>query len=440
MAFGLNLYFLHEWKSVAIMLSLSYALLITLSLYDPKFAVTFFTFLLISRPWEFFKDELMASMPRDIFIVCFLSFLAHKIFRRRFYFQWNMASACVFFFAVWTFFSIMPSGNLIRALDEYGDVFIKGIMVYFLIVNVVDKREYILPIQSALVLGILEKAVMAFYKIHFLKVVADGERMTSVGILENSNDIAAIIILSIPFTIAFFKGISNKIMRYLLASIVFSFYSYLVWQSKSRGAILGVGSLLVVWFWLKAQNKKVASLIVLAGLATCVLAMNSIERKAEDIEGSTNNRIIYWKAGLNMAARNPLFGVGYNSFSLRLLQYTNGLVGTEGKFKTVHSNWLLPLAETGFVGFTFYIGIWIFAFRAAWLMREVHPEFILAMVSYATAITFLSHTYMLYPNILLGLTIGSGKFFKTIPIEENNEGLSGALNWKKQRAQILVQA
>jgi hypothetical protein len=77
---------------------------------------------------------------------------------------------------------------------------------------------------------------------------------------------------------------------------------------------------------------------------------------------------------------------------------------------TVHSTWLLALAETGFVGFFFFIGIWISAFISAWKIKYTHPEFILALTGYGVVITFLSHTYMLYPWILLSASIATGKF------------------------------
>jgi O-antigen ligase len=424
---GLYLLLLKEWISGGVILPFAFALLITISIYDPKYAVSFFIFLLISRPWEILKDQMMSGMPRDIFILCFISFIGHKIIRRRFYFQWNMASAMVLFFAIWTFFSIIPSGQITGALINYNEIFIKGIIVYFLIVNVVDKKEYILPVQTALVLGITEKAIMSFYNSIILGIVSDGDRMTGIGILENSNDIAAIMILVIPFTLALLRGISSKLIKYPIGLIIFSFYFFLIWQSRSRGAILGVGTLAVAWFWLKATNKKMATIIVVIGMSLSFGAMSLIKRDAGDVEGSTNNRKIYWGAALNMGIRHPFFGVGYDGFPLNLLTYTDGHVGTEGKHKTAHSTWLLALAETGIVGFTFYLGIWIFSLKSAWSMRFAHPEFLLAMLSYGTAITFLSHTYMLYPYILLGSTVACGQFYMKNEDVAPTKGLEGAL-------------
>ena len=427
LCFGIFMLLVNEWGRLGIVLPLAFAILITLSIFDPKYSVSFFIFLLISRPWEMLKDEMMSNMPRDIFILGFISFIGHRIIRRKFYFQWNMASACVLFFATWTFFSILPSGQMIHALADYEDNFIKGIIVYFLIVNIVDKKEFILPIQAALVIGVAEKSILTFYNSVILGKVADGDRLISVGILENSNDIAAIMILIIPFTLVFIKEIKSLLIKYILGLIIFSFYFYLIWQSKSRGAILGVGTLVVSWLWLKAVNKKRASLLVAVGMCLSFGAISLIHRNAEDIEGSTSNRKIYWMAAVNMGIHNPLFGVGYDGYPLNLLRYTDGQVGTEGEHKTAHSTWLLAFAETGVIGLFFYLGVWYFSLKSAWAMRVEHPEFILSILSYGTAITFLSHTSMFYAYILLGLTVASGQFYLKDKIKIPSKGLQAAL-------------
>ncbi|MBC7538426.1 MAG: O-antigen ligase family protein [Bacteriovorax sp.] len=425
---GLFFLFLHEWGSGLIVLSLTYALFISLLLFDPKFAVAFFIFLLISRPWEFFHNEVMNSMLRDVFIIVVASFLVHKVIRKQFFFSWNFANTMLFFFTCWTFFSILPSGNSARGLEEFGEIFIKNIVIYYLIVNVVDKKEFIFPIQAALVLGITEKAFVSFYRSMVLGDLAEGARLKSFGILENSNDIAAIMILSIPFALVFLNVIKNKFLKYSLSLLIVVFYSYLIWLSKSRGAILGMGALIAAFFWLKASNKKIASVVLVVSLFLSMGVMSLIKRDEADISGSTNNRKIYWEAGIRMGIKNPIFGIGYGSYNNKLLEYTDGFVGSEGANKTAHSAWILALAETGIMGFIFYMAVWVYAFRSAWRMRFVHPEYILAMIAYGTTISFLSHTYILYPYILLGIVVASGQLYRKDHVKVTSYGLMGALH------------
>jgi O-antigen ligase len=422
---GLYGYLVHEWGYVSIFLAFAFSYLITLGIFDPKYAVGFFTFLLIARPWEYYKNELMLSMLRDISILCFLVFAAHRIFRKKYYFQWNATSGLLLFFGAWCFISILTAGSNPILLNDFYEVLVKDLIIYFLIVNVVDNKDSILPITAALFLAISEKTIVSFYKIYVVKeVVTDGDvvgRMTGIGLIENANDIAAILILGIPFTITYFNQIKNAWVKNTLALLVFVFYFVLIWEAKSRGATLGLGAYAMVWYWLKVKNKKLATMIILMGSLFTYVALSSIQRRSDDVEGSTKNRLIFWKAGANMAVRNPLFGVGYGGFINNLNRYANGNVGTEGSKMTAHSTWILVLAETGFVGFLLYVGAWIFTIRTAWIMKEDHPEYLLAIVAYGTVISFLSHTYMLYPYILIALTTAHGQFYNLKRVEKNHE-------------------
>lgn len=405
----LFIYFFNNFGVEAFFLAFSFSLALTFSVLDPKYAVSFFVFLLISRPWEYFKNDLMLSMPRDVFFICAMSFIGHKILRKQFFFEWSLTTAVLLAYAAWTFFGAILCGHSSIAMHEYSEVFIKGVIAYLLIVNVIDRKETVLPVQAALILAVSEKAAISFYKSMILGEVAEGGRLTSVGILENSNDIAAILLLGIPFIALFFKDIGNRALAFLLGAISTCVLVALVWESKSRGAVLSLGALAVAAFWLRAKNKKMASIIVVAGAVAMFGLMSAVKRDAKDLDGSTSNRIIYWKAGINMGVRNPLFGVGIAGYNRNLLAYANGHVGTEGKNKTIHSTWLLSLAESGIPGFILFCSMWPLAMIGAYRIREKHPEYFLALVSYGLAITFLSHTYMLYPYILLAMTNASSR-------------------------------
>ncbi len=434
--FGLTAFFFMHWSWSGFILGIFLSLLITLSLVHPKYAVSFFTFMLISRPWEFIKADLFSSFPRDIFYICAISFIGHSIIQKKFYIRWNLACTFALAYSIWTFFSVFVTVNPSYFLADYVEIFSKGVIIFFLIVNVVDKKEYINPIQVALVISILEKAIMSFYKSVILGITADGDRLTSVGILENSNDIAAIMILSVPFLLARFrKGLPTP-FKVIVYSLILGLYSFLIWESKSRGAILGYGAMFLVWFFINLKTPKQMIATVLVGASLLLALVLSVDRDSGDINESTNNRITYWKAGAKMGAKYPVFGVGYSNFQLRLLEFTDGHVGSEGRFKTVHSNWLLPWAETGVLGFASYMGIWLTCLFYSWQMRKVHPEFIMGITSYGVAITFLTHTYMLYPWILLAIVTASMKFYRKESKEnleqqsyQNSFNLKGGANY-----------
>jgi O-antigen ligase len=414
---GTYAYLVYEWGAVSIFIAFAFSFLIILSMFDSKYAVGFFTFLLIARPWEYYKNELMLSMLRDISILSIFSFIAHRVIRKKFYFQWNVTSGMILMFGVWAFISIIASGADQILLNDFYDVLMKDIIVYFLVVNVVDREESIFPIKTAVFLALTEKTIVSFYKIYVAnEVLGDTPgaigRMTGVGLVKNANDIAAILILGIPFTVFFFKDMKNTKLKNILHLAVYVFYFVLIWAAKSRGATMGLGVYAIAWYWLTVKDKKkISKYAIIAGALLTYVALSSIERRADDIDGSTENRLIFWKAGINMAVRNPVFGVGYGGFVNKLNQYANGNSGSEGPKMTAHSTWILALAETGFIGFFLYAGAWYFTFKAAWEMRDDNPEYLLALIAYGTVITFLSHTYLLYPFILIAMTVAHGQFY-----------------------------
>jgi O-antigen ligase len=398
------------WEGRGLFLAFEFSLLVTFSLIHPKYAISFLVYLLLSRPWESYGDQMMLSMPRDISYLAILSLGAHKIIKKQFYFRFNIGTVIILFFSAWVFMSAFFSQHSDEAMYQYTEIFLKGIILFILIQNGIEKPADMLPVKTVFVLAILEKCFVSFYKSNLMElptiVEAASERLESVGILSNSNDIAAIFVLAIPFTIFFLLKTGLRPFNWLFSGVALLAMTYLVWQSQSRGALLGVFAIFGAYAFINIKSKKImAAAIVLALIATFG-AFKLMNRNAEDIEGSTSNRILYWKAGLNMAVRNPVFGVGFWGFPRNLPAYApDGNVGSEKEHMTAHSSWVLALAEGGFTALLLFGGMWLYAGFAAWKIRLDQPEYLLGLAGYGVSITFLSHTYLLYPYILLALAI-----------------------------------
>lgn len=402
--------FYSEWGQQGLFLAFEFSLLVTFTIIHPKYAVGFLVFLFISRPWETYTDQMMSSVPRDMSYLAIISLCAHKLIKKEYYFRFNLGTFLICGFSVWVLLSGFFSNHSDEAILKYVEVFSKGIILFLLIQNGLNESKDMLPLKAGFVLAILEKCFVSFYKSNYIElptILEDAnERLESVGILANSNDIAAIFVLAIPFTIFFILKSKLKPLSWLIAFGTFLIMALLVWQSASRGALLGIFAIFGAYALLKIKSKK---MLILAGIFAMVGVMGSfalMNRDAEDLEGSTSNRLIYWKAGLNMAVRNPVFGVGFWGFPKNLPAYVvDGNVGSEKEHMTAHSSWVLVLGENGFMALFLFGSLWIYAAYAAWKIRESQPEYFLGIAGYGMAITFLSHTYLLFPYILLALVI-----------------------------------
>ncbi|MBK27036.1 MAG: hypothetical protein CME70_23735 [Halobacteriovorax sp.] len=408
-ALGTFVYLLSFWGMEGVFLALSFSFFVALSVYRPKYAVGFFVYLLLSRPWETFDNQMMSSMPRDISYLVMASLVGHKILNRQFYFRFNAGTFLFLLFAVWMFLSAFFASHQVDALTMYNEIFVKGVILFILIQNGIEKSSDILPAKLALVSAILEKCIISFYKTYLQDMgtlAEENARLVSVGILENSNDIAAIFILAIPFTAYFILNSKLRPFNYIFALGAVIGMTILVFGAQSRGAVLGLAGLFGAFFFTRLRSTRSIALVMALSLLGGVLVMGKLSRSSSDLEGSTGNRIIYWKAGINMGIRNPIFGVGYWGFHEHFSSYAlDGETGSEEGHREVHSAWLQVLSEGGIPPFIFYLCLWAYGLYCGFRIRRKNPEYLISLVGYGITITFLSHAYLLYAPILLALTI-----------------------------------
>lgn len=424
--FGLFIIFLNDWGLSRVFFCVEFSLIIVLGMIKPKYAVGFFIYLLLSRPWETFDGQLMASMPRDISYLVMLSILFQKIIKKQFYFRFNIGTFLLLCFSFWLFISGSISNHSSLAVSMFMEVFSKAVILFILIQNSINTSSDAFPIKAALVLSILEKGFISVMKSSLeSSTISEGsQRLESVGILGNSNDIAAIFVLVTPLLIFFFYKLKIRPINYLLSVCSLMIMTFLIWETQSRGAVLALFISLASFLLLKIKNIKIIIIICMFSLLGGYGAMKLLDRDSSDVEGSTSNRIIFWKAGANMAIRNPVFGVGFWGFPINFQGYAlDGDTGTEGKEMTAHSSWVLVVAEGGFMALFLFMGLWIYCFYRAWLLRDLEPEYFMSLVGYGIAITFLSHTYLLFPYILLSLIMSHSH-------ADDLYSRNGYLSWK----------
>ncbi len=69
---------LNAWEGRGLFLAFEFSVLVMFSLIHPKYAISFLVYLLLSRPWESYDNQMMSSMPRDVSYMALLSLAAHK--------------------------------------------------------------------------------------------------------------------------------------------------------------------------------------------------------------------------------------------------------------------------------------------------------------------------------------------------------------------------
>jgi putative inorganic carbon (hco3(-)) transporter len=125
----------------------------------------------------------------------------------------------------------------------------------------------------------------------------------------------------------------------------------LIWTifiTNSRGGMLALGAAVLAFFVRRLGRTG----IILGAVAVMGLFAFGPSRLSQmsSQEESAQGRVWAWKAGMEMLAARPIFGVGKGQF-------------VEHHKRTAHNSLVLSLAECGFVGTTLWMGLFYFAFR-----------------------------------------------------------------------------
>lgn len=387
-----------QYVALAIVIGLS----VPICLMHPLPAVCVLISFLVLRPWELgMENSFLNILPRFIAGLAMLSWLWHALRTSSLRFIWNDTLTLLFLFLAWLLISALVRGDL-EAAERLFLGFLPMVVLFLLIVNIPTNRKAFNRLLTCLVLSVTGVMAIALYVTLTDEVVLKNDsRLYGLGVMGNANDLAACIVLILP-TLFFFQKRSKKSV---LVNPVFLLVSGILlaalWYSQSRGAIVALAVTLVAYLLFDMRSWKGALVTIVLAAALPALIFLGIARSEGDLAISQESRMGYLIAGLRMFRSNPFFGVGVYNYPKVYDQFA--VVFYEAGEQTAHSSWVLPLAEAGFFGFLFFTLLYLSALVRGFRIRKSRPEFFYALVAYGVAISFLSHTYLLFPYLLVAL-------------------------------------
>jgi putative inorganic carbon (hco3(-)) transporter len=398
--------------NVSLLLAGQLAAGFTLALLHPMNALCLFVHLLFLRPWEIATtNPLLLALPRGVAVLCLFSWL---IYRNRPTFQEPQTRRGVMLllvFSGWLFLSTFVSPDIGETQSEWFRTYFRSLIIFLMSVYFIDDERSLSQFTLTLVFSALALIVVRFYQYH-----TEGPtllRLVTGGMFGDPNDLAAVIIMALPFAVvpAFKTG---AFVPKLLAIFFVAVSLLLIWYAQSRGAMLALTvQLLAAATLLKAKTSWLRTLLLIGVLGGgFIFAVRGITRDAQEMQESSDSRIMYWKAAVNMALHRPLWGVGFDRYPDTYNAYSSGERYEWGK-RTAHSSWLLVLAESGFIGGFLFASFFLMVLWIAWQNRQAWPDQFLSLVGYGVVMTFLSHTYVFYFYLLAGLILASNSLKRT---------------------------
>ena len=328
----------------------------------------------------------------------FIVYSAYKSDKKMNYLRgFNSLSFQFFFvFLIWastsTFFAINKIESL-RILNEIVTYIISFICLYILMKNI-SKKFFI---NLLLLLTAIE--VFAIL-LPFLRDIAIGgnyiARSASYsGVTGNINIAAFALLVKMPFVIYFILNDKTRLLKKIISYLILCFSVFSIFFVLStRGAMLGIIIIFILIILYGARNLflniekaksflfKILKVTFIPFLFTFALstALNfTLKRDSSFIErigsvgsendGSSQERIRYWKQSFQTIKENPLFGIGIGNWKIV------GIDKEEDNLRNyivpyhVHNDFLELIAETGIIGGLSFFMVFIIPFL--YLMRHL---------------------------------------------------------------------
>ena len=230
-----------------------------------------------------------------------------------------------------------------------------GFMLWhYIIVRNVTSLE---KIKGVFLVLVVSHVAIIFLNPHVILDLSTRSYMYGNPFMGDGNDFSLSICIVIPMAIMLLQSAQSRFERVMYTAAIVVLLIAIVGM-QSRGATL---ALLVVFFslwWYGRQKILGALMIVTVVLIALLYAPPEYFERIETIrdyaqEDSARLRIVAWKAALNMAAANPLTGVGSGHFPVSIGLYQSEVLGD----LTAHSMYFLILGELGLPGIVFLMSI-----------------------------------------------------------------------------------
>ena len=392
------------------LLSLPLALIIsgavtvaTIVFFKPFYGLLLYIILLYVRPQDFMPALEKMRIMLVLAIVIIFSFFTHNIFRKRkiSFFSPRQSILMIVMLLV-VLLSNLVNMQFMAAWEGFNK-FLTLFLLFFMIVNITDSFRKIRTLAWTLVVCTTIICINGIIQ-HFRgfdligNIPAANNRIHWIGIFGDPNDFALLINSFFPFVIVrlFEKGIRG--WQRLLLFAVGTVNVLAIYYTNSRGGFIAL--LLILTFFAFKRWGLVKGLIAGAIFFAAAIAISpSRFMDLSPNEASASGRIFAWIEGLVMLKARPIFGVGFDQFTI-----VHG--------RAAHSAFIECLAELGLVGYLAWISIIFTSFKdIGGVIRYSSSEnlvkyakvFQLSLVGFLGSAFFLSQAYNPIFYILVAL-------------------------------------
>jgi cell division protein FtsW (lipid II flippase) len=286
--------------------------------------------------------------------------------------------------------------------------------------------------KAMLTIG-LAVAVITVLCLYFRSVSETGQRIwLPSGVLENSNDLAQILLIGLPFWgLALASRTINFALR-LIGLIFIPLILYVIFQTGSRSAMVTLLTVsMVILFNVSFANKMKMIGAIAVSLIMFVLFVpgslkdryttlfeteGAMHSETEKAATSASERRFVLKQSLILTARNPVFGVGMGNFQSEAARIANEWNRRAAWLET-HNTYTQVSSEGGLPAVILFCSILWYTIRHTFRLYKTTAPYreltyisatafclFLALVNFAVTIAFTSVAYQPFMPTLVGIS------------------------------------
>lgn len=313
--------------------------------------------------------------------------------------------------------SIPLAINPIEAWDTFNDAFIKAVLMFIVMINVVRTKWRLRGLLFLAIVVSVYLSVQALSDYQSGNLTVEGYRVSGSigGMFGNPNDMALHLVTIFPIAIALMFTTSNIIKKLIYVACALLMVAAIV-VTFSRGGFLSLAGVVSVLGWKIGRKHRLAVLLSMIVLFVGFTALapgsygdrlGSIFNHNLDTMGSASARQDLLVRSIIVAAKHPLFGIGMGNFHTVSIQE---LVS--------HNAYTQVAAEMGIPAMIIYIMFMLTPFKR---LREIEREtfaarrgsrfyymsigFQASIVGYMIGSFFASVAYLWYIYYLVGYAI-----------------------------------
>src|ERR1043166_1172464 len=320
-----------------------------------SFALLFlFTVVLYARPAEFYPSSITNSLALIIGVVTLATFAATQITLEGSLTARPAEVNLVLLFMLTAAISIPLAIDPLIAWQEFSGTFIRAILVFVVIVNVVrtEARLKVLLSVSIITAVLLSIGAINEYRLGLMTIEGYRAAGRGTGLFGNTNDMALHLVTMLPLSVAFFFG-SRGPLRKTAHAICAALMIFAIVLSYSRGAFLGALVAFAFFAFKIGRRSKIeiVAVVLIAAIGMILISpggygnrLLSIVIPELDANGSADARRGELLRSTYVALRHPLLGIGMGNYQPNMSY--GGVV--------THNSYTQVASEMGLIALTLY--------------------------------------------------------------------------------------